>query len=386
MQRGLRSILAALLLAVPAAAPGAPPVVATVETTLASAPGQIRQFAFDGDPDTYFASDKDARSGDHFTLVFDVPVAVKSIAVTTGKPKGGDALDTGTLEVSADGAKFEVLARFAERVVLGVPAGSPLKAVRIRPAADLGHPLAVREFAIESDPVLAVFKYPVEFKVDVSQAPDLKDWADRAARVCERQYPMICEELKSDGFTPRRQITIALTRYNGVAFAAGGHIEGSAGYFKVHPDDVGAMVHETVHCVQSYRRGNNPGWLVEGIADYIRFFEYEPQRSRPALEASTVALLGAPAADGGLLALGNLLSARTWGRPRPLRPERARYDGSYRVTAAFLAFVTDRYDHDLVRKLNASMRAGTYSDAVFQQLTGKSLKQLEEEWRSSLRG
>jgi hypothetical protein len=388
MPRWFRLVLA-VLMGLPAAARAAPPapaVAATVETTLATSPGQIRQFAFDGNPETYFASAGDAGRADHFTLVFDAPVAVKSIAVVTGRPGGSDALDAGTLEVSADGTQFEVLARFAERVALGVPAGTPAKAVRLRPAADLKHPLAVREVTIESSPAVAVFRYPIEVKVDVSQAPDLKDWAEKVARLCERQYPMICEELMSDGFTPRRQITLAMTRYNGVAFAGGGRIEGSARYFKDRPDDVGAMVHETVHCVQDYRRARNPGWLVEGIADYVRFFRYETQRARPAREASTIGLLGAPGSDGGLLTLANLASAPVWGRPRPLRPNLARYDGSYRVTAAFLAFVTDRYDRDLVRKVNAAMRAGTYSDAVFQQLTKKTLKELEAEWRASLGG
>ena len=36
------------------------------------------------------------------------------------------------------------------------------------------------------------------------------------------------------------------------------------------------MVHETTHVVQAYRRGARPGWLVEGISDYIRFFKFEP--------------------------------------------------------------------------------------------------------------
>ena len=47
----------------------------------------------------------------------------------------------------------------------------------------------------------------------------------------------------------------------------------------------GAVVHELVHVVQQYGRArrNNPdatrppGWLVEGIPDYIRWFLYEPQ-------------------------------------------------------------------------------------------------------------
>src|SRR5262245_5036500 len=88
--------------AAPAAQPAEARVAATVETTLKSASGQIRQFAFDGDAGTYFASATNARAGDHFTLVFDKAVSVKSLAVTTGRPKGGDRLDNGTLEVSAD--------------------------------------------------------------------------------------------------------------------------------------------------------------------------------------------------------------------------------------------------------------------------------------------
>ena len=70
----------------------------------------------------------------------------------------------------------------------------------------------------------------------------------------------------------------------------------------VSPKDVGAMVHETVHCVQLYRGRGNPGWLVEGVADYVRFFKYE----------------------GGNIGI-------------KLTPERAKYDASYRVTAAFHA-------------------------------------------------
>ena len=386
MRRLLGFVFAALLMGLAGAAPAAePPVAATVDTTLTSTAGQVRQFAFDGDPDTYFASRQDAGGGDHFTLVFDSPVAVKSLAVTTGYPEGGDALDAGTLEVSADGAKFEQVARFAERVALGLPAGTRVRAVRLRPAADLKHPLAIREIAVESDPAVAVFKYPVEFVVNVDEAPEMRDWAEKAARVCEREYPMICEELKSDGFKPRHVITLTLRKsYRGVAETGGGHITGSVRYFREHADDFGAMVHETVHAVQDYRRGGNPGWLVEGIADYIRFYKYEPGQRLAALGAGTVGVTGSPSGQGPLLALPALLPGRLPGTPRPTRAERAHYDGSYRVTAAFLAFVTEKYDKGLVRMLNAVMREGKYRDEVFKELTGKTLPELDEEWRASL--
>jgi hypothetical protein len=85
------------------------------------------------------------------------------------------------------------------------------------------------------------------------------------------------------------------------------------------------------------------------MADYIRFFKFEP------------------------------------GKLGRIDPDRARYNGSYRVTASFLAYVTVKYDRELVRKLNALLRAGKYQDQAFKDLTGKTLAELNEEWRASLR-
>jgi hypothetical protein len=38
-----------------------------------------------------------------------------------------------------------------------------------------------------------------------------------------------------------------------------------------------------------------------------------------------------------------------------------------------------------VRKLNAMMREGKYTKDVFKQLTGKTEKELDEEWRATLK-
>jgi hypothetical protein len=161
---------------------------------------------------------------------------------------------------------------------------------------------------------------------------------------------MINDELKSAEFEPPHQVRMSLkSDYKGVAAAGRGRITGSAKYFKDHPNDVGAMVHETAHIVQRYRGGDNPSWLVEGVADYIRFFKYEP------------------------------------GKLGPIDADRAHYDHSYRVSAAFLSYVTDRYDSQIVRKLNAMMRQGEYKEEAFQQLTGKTVRELDEEWRATLR-
>jgi Peptidase of plants and bacteria len=320
-----------------------------IETTLNTASRQIRQFAFDGDAGTYFSSVQNPGSADHFTLLFDAPVVVSSIVVATGRPDGGDMLDGGKLETSTDGTTFHHRANFSGGKGYAIPGLQPIRAVRIKPTEQLMHPLAIRELTIDSEPVVAVFKYPVEFILDVADAPEIKEWAEKAARECEKSYPMINEELKSNGYMPPTTVTMALKNsYRGVAEAVGGRIVGSVKYFKDHPGDIGAMVHETSHIVQRYKSRNNPGWLVEGVSDYVRFFKYEP------------------------------------GKLGRIDPDRAHYNGSYRTTAAFLAYLTDKYDKQIVKKLNALMREGKYTAETFKQLTGKTEKELDEEWRATL--
>ena len=295
-----------------------PPVVATIETTLSTSSHQIRQFAFDGDVRTYFLSVQNPGATDHFTLVFDEPVLVKRITVTTGRPDGGDALETGRLESSIDGMTFTDRAHFTRGHAIAIPGTVPIRAIRVRPTKPLAHPLAIREIQIESAPPIAVFRYPVEFIVDTADAPEMKEWAEKVARECERWYPMINDELQSDGYKPPTEVKLALkSSYDGVAAASDGEIVGSVRYFKTHPDDVGAMFHETTHIVQNYQHGDNPGWLVEGISDYLRFFKYEPGK------------------------LGTINAAN------------AHYNDAYRTSAAFLAFVSEKYDKELVKKLNA---------------------------------
>ena len=333
-----------------------PTVSVTVESTLKTASDHIRQFVFDGDPNTYFASEENPTAADHLTLSFDKPVMIHSIVVASGRPNGDDKLDSGELQISTDGTKFETIADFSSGQAQYASKGRKAVAIRIKPSADMKHPLAIREITIDSGPQLAVFKYPVEFVLDVSDAPDMKEWGEQCVKICERQFTMINEALPSEGFKPAHVVYMKLKfRENdrSVAATGGNHITGSVTYFKRNPKDFGAMVHETVHVVQAYRgrRGATPGWLVEGIADYIRFFKYEPGK------------------------IGRLVN-----------PEKLHYTDAYRTTARFLNYVTEKYDKDLVKKLNAALREGKYSDDLFQDITGKTVKDLDDEWRASLTG
>ncbi len=324
------------------------PVSAVVSTTLTTDGDKIRQLAFDASTDTYFASAKPPTKSDTFTLTFDKPVTVKSVKVLTGKPKGGGEVADAVLTGTSDGKEFAQLAKFADGTATAKPE-KKFTAVRIEFPADAKESLVLREFTLETDPPLATFKNPVEIVPDATDAPELKEWLDDVAKLCEKQYPMLCDELKSDGFTPPTRITMTLKKdEKGVAYASGTRIVGAVSYFEKHKDDVGAFVHETAHCVQQYKGRGNPGWLVEGVADYVRFFKYEPNK------------------------------------PKPLAPEKAKYDGSYRTTAAFLEYVVATHDKEAVRKLNDAMRKGKYSPDLWKDITGKTVEDLGRDWQRSL--
>jgi hypothetical protein len=205
---------------------------------------------------------------------------------------------------------------------------------------------ALVRLAAATDPKPA----PVQLTVDVSETPELKEWAAKAKELVEKWHPIIADLLKSDGFTPPNQVKLVFKKDQDIiAFASGRTISISAKWLAKHPDDFGMVAHELTHVIQSYRRaGRDTGWLVEGIADYVRFYHYEP------------------------------------GKIKPPSPKRARAKAGYRVTAHFLHFVTDKYDKQIVPRLNAALRNGEYSEGFFKKLTKKSLEELEKEWKASL--
>jgi hypothetical protein len=197
--------------------------------------------------------------------------------------------------------------------------------------------------------------------IDTSTTPDLTEWANnKLAPVVQEWYPKIVKALPSDGFEARTELSITFSPdMRGVAATGGTRIRCAEAWFKRNLDGEakGAVVHELVHVVQQYgraRRSNPdapraPGWLVEGIPDYLRWFIYEPE------------------SRGAEITKNNF--------------SRARYDSSYRISANFLNWVTDKYDKEIVRKLNAALREGTYVEDIWKQATGRTLAELGDEWK-----
>ena len=200
----------------------------------------------------------------------------------------------------------------------------------------------------------------VTFTVDASKAPEKKEWAEKELKPALEGYAKNVIELLDGKGTKwtRGDIPRILETKDGVAWASGDKIYLSLKFVERNPKEVkGALVHEFAHVIQDYRPAPGraepyaraPGWLVEGIADWVRWVNYEGKA-------------GAQSVDD--MARGD-----------------PRHDASYRVSASFLAFVSRKYDRTFVMKLNKICREGKYDEEVWKKLTKKTREQLAEEWK-----
>ena len=199
--------------------------------------------------------------------------------------------------------------------------------------------------------------------IDATDAPDLAEWAEqKLIPVVREWYPKMSAMLASDGYTPPKEVMLQFK--NGInvpAFASANQITLNAPWFRkeLQREARGCVVHELVHVVQNYgragvrnpRAARNPGWIVEGIPDYIRWFLYEPQSK------------------------GAEITARNW--------EKVKYDDSYRTSANFLDWVTRTHPRDVILKLNAACREGKYSADLWKDWTGLTLEELGAAWKKA---
>lgn len=180
--------------------------------------------------------------------------------------------------------------------------------------------------------------------VDTSEVPELKEWGDNASKLIHEWHPKVAEMLQQEGFTPPQEIRVVFKKdMEGVAHTIRNQIVIAGNWVKQHPEDNGMVIHELVHAIQAYPRGG-PFWLVEGIADYIRFYQYEPQT-----------------------------------RLRGINPERQSYRDGYRTSAQFVAWL-EKTHPGIVQKINEAIRKNEYQNVLIRETTGKSVEQLWDEF------
>jgi hypothetical protein len=137
------------------------------------------------------------------------------------------------------------------------------------------------------------------------------------------------------------------TAYKAVAETGDGTSRFNPEWMKRHPQDLDVVTHEVMHVVQDYK-DDGPGWITEGIADYVRY----------------------------VYGVNN--KAAKWLLP-DYKPGQ-RYTDAYRVTARFLLWVEKNKYKKIVDDLDKAMREGNYTPGLWTRLTGKTVDELWDEY------
>jgi hypothetical protein len=182
--------------------------------------------------------------------------------------------------------------------------------------------------------------------IDVTDSPESKVWAVAAKKLIQDWYPIAVSLLSTKDFKSPSEIKLVFKKEIDVpAYASGDGITISGKWIAEHPNDLGMVIHELTHVLQQYPRNKEDiGWLVEGIADYVRWWRYEPEAARPRIT------------------------------------ENSKMRDGYRVTAYFLAWAGKKHDLRLVPSLDEALRKGEDPYPVFAKLTGKAADDVWKEF------
>ena len=155
-------------------------------------------------------------------------------------------------------------------------------------------------------------------------------------------YPQQAKAFNAN--TLKRLTFIIDPNYNGVAATGDGVARYSSIWLQKNPEDIDVVTHEVMHVVQSYPGDSGPGWLTEGIADYVRY-KYGVNNEKAGWTLT------------------------------PFKATQS-YTNSYRITARFLVWLEKNVKPGIVNQLDAAMRSKTYSKNIWMELTGKTLDDL----------
>lgn len=165
-------------------------------------------------------------------------------------------------------------------------------------------------------------------------------------------YPKLACYLNGGSPAAHADVTLNLHAFDPgdtrAAYASGRDVHISATWLRDHPLERGVLTHELAHVVQNYDSSAAEGWLVEGMADYLRYL-YTP-----------------------LNPAWNLL---------PITDRSVSYRLGYATAARFLLWMEKVKSPGFVRALNDAIRQGqTTGPSFFQARTGRTLDDLWAEY------
>jgi WD40 repeat protein len=183
--------------------------------------------------------------------------------------------------------------------------------------------------------------------LDVSEVPHLTAWGEQAKQLIEEWYARTVNLLPSKDFEAPNEIRIKIANTDqGVAWASGPRITVASHWIEKNPDDIGCVYHEMVHVIQNYKT-RVPSWIVEGIADYMRWAIYE---SKP----------------------------QAW---FPFSDKADGFRDSYRVTAGFFLWLESTHAPGIVKRLNSAGRSNRFEgESIFENEIGIPVETLWAEY------
>jgi hypothetical protein len=187
-------------------------------------------------------------------------------------------------------------------------------------------------------------KYTLVF---VNRSPDFADSTKQ--KLINTFFEVYPKEVKAYNKNSMKKVVFTIEPgYNGVAAAHNGRIFFSPAWFVKNPQDIDVVTHECMHIVQSYGGGSGPGWITEGIADYVRH------------------------------KMGVNNEGSNWKLPE--YSAKQNFTNAYRVTARFFVWIEKNYDKKFVRKLDKAMREKSYTANFAKEHTGKTFEELWTEY------
>ena len=316
------------------------------------------ELAFDGKKDSIFWSDRAVKKGDHLTLAFPHPIS-GSIEVATGGDASDDgaALADGVLEVSPDGETWDALAEFFDGLAtVDAPAGT--RALRIRATGDQEEALIIHEIIL-SEPLLPAKLSETRsiklndqetavltFRCDFSNHPEFRKKVAALRTRYFSLWPRTCNFLGVYGqigtpdtfsvaFGKETSLRDGVLTFSADDFAKNS-LEEIEGQFTVS-----LCTH-----LQNYA-ADTPDWFTSGLITVIRSKEFPDS---------------------------------AWTKALPKSPKKSDAVTGGAASAAFLNWVTKKYEAFVISQVSLSCRK-KYDPRYWHITTGKTLEELVKEFQ-----
>ncbi|MGB0992264.1 MAG: basic secretory protein-like protein [Akkermansiaceae bacterium] len=339
----------------------APQRKVSITTELPSYKEHKANLMADGKKDTFFWIPRGVKKGETITLSTNLPLPTgKTLIVRDGKPDGKDRFSGAVLEGSLDGRNWKILGEHRGGL-LTAKLPRPLKHLRLRASRDVPHWIAIREIEMtdKASPVRVVRSkvshkgktYPLSIASNLEGFADLTPRFEEMAKLYFVIWPKLVDMLGSPPAETHLDVDIQYRKdMDHPAHASGKTITISAAHLRRDPEDTrGVFVHELTHVIQRYP-SYQPSWFIEGSADYTRF---------------------------------KLSTTDRWAQRCRRHVNHQKPFGHYWSSAAFLLYLEETYKKPVTRVVSQSIRAKTYNEAIWKQLTGKNLQQLAEDYKVS---